>query len=270
MTKSTPTALLQQEDNVADPLTEMLRRGARQLIAQAVEAELQVFLEHHINMKLEDGRKAVVRNGYLPTRSVQTGIDDVEIKVPKVRDRSGQGQVFNSALLPPYLKRARSVEELLPWLYLKGISTGDYQEALAALLGDQAKGLSANTISRLKAGWLNEHTIWRRRNLSGTRYIYWWVDGIYSNVRMDDRLCLLVIVGVTDNGCKELVAVEDGYRESSDSWYELLSDLRTRGLETGPELAIGDGALGFWKARWPKPTRKPVTSAAGCTKPAMC
>ena len=248
MTKSTLRTLSQPEEGVTDPLTELLRNGARELIAQAVEAELQVLLEQHAEHRLPDGRKAVVRNGYLPERTVQTGIGDVEIKVPKVRDRSGSGVRFNSSLLPPYLKRARSVEELLPWLYLKGVSTGDYQDALAALLGDQAKGLSANTISRLKQHWIDEHRGWCQRDLSQKRYVYWWADGVYSNVRMDDRLCLLVIIGVTEHGRKELVAVEDGYRESEASWSELLLGLRERGLTTGPKLAVGDGALGFWKA----------------------
>ena len=248
MTQSTLRALSQPEEQVTDPLTELLRSGARELIAQAVEAELQVLLEQHAEHRLPDGRKAVVRNGYLPERTVQTGIGNVEIKVPKVRDRSGSGVRFNSALLPPYLKRARSVEELLPWLYLKGVSTGDYQDALAALLGDQAKGLSANTISRLKQHWIDDHRRWGQRDLSQKRYVYWWADGVYSNVRMDDRLCLLVIIGVTEHGRKELVAVEDGYRESEASWSELLSGLRARGLTTSPKLAIGDGALGFWKA----------------------
>ena len=248
MTQSTLRALSQPEEQVTDPLTELLRSGARELIAQAVEAELQVLLEQHAEHRLPDGRKAVVRNGYLPEHTVQTGIGNVEIKVPKVRDRSGSGVRFNSALLPPYLKRARSVEELLPWLYLKGVSTGDYQDALAALLGDQAKGLSANTISRLKQHWIDDHRRWCQRDLSQKRYVYWWADGVYSNVRMDDRLCLLVIIGVTEHGRKELVAVEDGYRESEASWSELLSGLRARGLTTSPKLAIGDGALGFWKA----------------------
>ena len=248
MTKSTLRALSQPEEQVTDPLTELLRNGARELIAQAVEAELQVLLEQHAEHRLPDGRKAVVRNGYLPERTVQTGIGDVEIKVPKVRDRSGSGVRFNSTLLPPYLKRARSIEELLPWLYLKGVSTGDYQDALSALLGDQAKGLSANTISRLKQHWIDEHRSWCQRDLSQKRYVYWWADGIYSNVRMDNRLCLLVIIGVTEHGHKELVAVEDGFRESEDSWSELLLGLRERGLTTSPKLAVGDGALGFWKA----------------------
>lgn len=248
MTHFNLTALSQPEQPLADPLTELLRRGARDLIAQAVESELQALLDEHAQQRLPDGRQAIVRNGYLPERTIQTGIGDVEVKVPKVRDRSGSGVCFNSSLLPPYLKRAKSIEELLPWLYLKGISTGDYQEALAALLGDNAKGLSANTISRLKQHWADEHRDWCRRELSQNRYVYWWADGVYSNVRMDDRLCLLVIIGVTEHGRKELVAVEDGYRESEASWSELLSGLRARGLTQSPKLAVGDGALGFWKA----------------------
>ena len=168
--------------------------------------------------------------------------------MPRVRDRSGDGVTFSSALLPPYLKRARSVEELIPWLYLKGVSTGDYQEALAALLGDQAKGLSATTVTRLKKQWETEHAEWQKRGLSEQRYVYWWADGVYSNVRMDDRLCLLVIIGVTEQGRKELVAVEDGRRESEASWKELLTGLRERGLTTAPKLAVGDGAMGFWAA----------------------
>lgn len=248
MSKFTLTDLAQPESNAIDPLTDLLRSGARQLISQAVEAELQALLDQHANTRLIDGRQAVVRNGHLPERTVQTGIGDVEIKVPKVRDRSGSGIRFNSNLLPPYLKRARSVEELLPWLYLKGISTGDFQESLAALLGDQAKGLSANTITRLKGKWLEEHGQWRGRDLSNKRYVYFWADGVHSNVRMDDRLCLLVIIGVTEHGHKELVAVEDGFRESTASWEELLLGLRGRGLNIAPKLAIGDGALGFWKA----------------------
>lgn len=247
MTNSTLRALPQPEAESTDPLTDLLRAGARGLIAQAVEAELQALLEQHAQLKLPDGRQAIVRNGYLPERTIQTGIGDVEIKVPKVRDRSGSGVRFNSSLLPPYLKRSSSIEELLPWLYLRGISTGDYQEALGALLGEQAKGLSANTISRLKQHWGDEHREWSQRELK-KRYVYFWADGIYSNVRMGDRLCLLVIIGVTEHGNKELVAVEDGLRESETSWTELLLGLRARGLDKGPKLAVGDGALGFWRA----------------------
>jgi len=232
----------------ADPLHALLRAGARELIAQAIEAELASFLEGVARLRLEDGRQAVVRNGYLPERRVQTGIGEVAVRVPKVRDRSGRGARFNSSLLPPYLKRARSIEELIPWLYLKGVSTGDYQEALAALLGEGDKGLSANTVIRLKQQWSEEHRALSHCMLSDRRYVYWWADGVYSNVRLDDRLCLLVTIGVTEHGHKELIAVEDGMRESEASWLELLTGLRERGLRQEPKLAIGDGALGFWKA----------------------
>lgn len=231
-----------------DPLTELLRNGAKDLIKQAVEAELAELLSAYKNLKLMDGRHAVVRNGYLPERTIQTGIGDVSIQVPKVRDRSGSGIQFNSQLLPPYLKRTKSIEELIPWLYLKGISTGDYSEALSSLLGEQAKGLSANTVCRLKSQWLDEHQKWSCGDLSDKCYVYWWADGIYSQVRLDDRLCLLVIIGVTEQGTKELVAVSDGYRESSASWEELLTSLRQRGLTCSPKLSVGDGALGFWNA----------------------
>jgi transposase-like protein len=179
---------------------------------------------------------------------LQTGIGNVKVQVPKMRDRSGSGVKFNSQLLPPYLKRSKSIEELIPWLYLKGISTGAYPEALLSLLGNNAKGLSPNTICRLKAKWLDEYRDWNRQDLSAKKYVYWWADGIYSRVRMNDRLCLLVIIGVTEDGDKELVAVYDGYRESSESWKELLLDLKNRGLELAPKLAVGDGALGFWNA----------------------
>ena len=247
MTKST-LQVLPEPVEATDPLHALLRTGAQQLIASAVEAELAVMLAQFVDSRLEDGRLAVVRNGFLPERLIQTGIGDVSVKVPKVRDRSGNGIRFNSTLLPPYLKRAKSVEELLPWLYLRGISTGDFHQALAALLGDGASGLSASTISRLKAQWLDEHSAWVQRDLSDNRYVYLWADGIYSNIRQDERLCLLVVIGVTEHGRKELIAVEDGYRESEASWYELLSGLRSRGLTVSPKLATGDGAMGFWKA----------------------
>src|SRR5699024_6652038 len=226
MKESTLQAVSQPDEAFSDSLHELLRQGARKLIMQAVNSEMEHFLEQHADQRLPDGRQAVVRNGYLPERSVQTGIGAVAVQVPKARDRSGSGARFTSSLLPPYLKRSRSVSELIPWLYLKGISTGDYQEALSALLGKQAKGLSANTVSRLKAKWIDEHATWRTRDLSDRRYVYWWADGVYSNVRMDDRLCLLVIIGVTEHGRKELVAVEDGYRESAADWQTLLTGLR--------------------------------------------
>ncbi len=210
--------------------------------------ELQGLLNQYADVSTPDGRQAVVRNGHLPKRTIQTGVGDVDVQVPKVRDRSGSGIRFNSQLLPPYLKRARSLDELIPWLYLRGVSSGDFQEALNALVGEQAKGLSANTVTRLKAQWLKEHEEWCHRDLGQKRYVYWWADGVYSNVRLDDRLCLLVIIGVTEHGHKELVAVEDGHRESEASWRELLTGLRERGLDHAPKLAVGDGALGFWKA----------------------
>jgi transposase-like protein len=247
MSKDT-TVLDSSRGPVIDELSELLRNGARELIFKAVQEEFEVFLEGYESLRLMDGRKAVVRNGYLPARKVQTGIGDVEVQVPKSRDRGKNGIKFNSALLPPYLKRTKSVEEMLPWLYLKGVSTGDYQEALRSLLGDSASGLSPNAISRLKLNWQAEYDDWRHRDLSGKKYVYWWADGIYSKVRMDDRICLLVIIGATEDGRKELVAVEDGHRESSDSWASLLTDLRKRGLAEGPKLATADGALGFWKA----------------------
>ena len=240
--------VLTPEEESGDPLTALLRSGAKALIAEAVELELEAMLASYRDLKLIDGRQVVVRNGYLPARAVQTGIGAVTVKVPKIRDRSESGIKFNSTILPPYLKRSKSMEELIPWLYLKGISTGDFQDALVALVGEHAKGLSANTVSRLKADWIKQHHEWSQRDLSQKRYAYFWADGIYSNVRMDDRLCLLVIVGVTEHGHKELVAVEDGFRESSASWEEILTKLRQRGLHNGPKLSVGDGALGFWSA----------------------
>ena len=236
-----------------DVLGELLKEGARQLLAKAVEAELAELLEQHDVQTAED-KRAVVRNGYLPERTIQTGLGELPVKIPKVRDRSGQGIKFNSQLVPPYLKRAKNMEELIPWLYLKGISTGEMQPALEALLGEGATGLSAGTVSRLKQLWEADYDDWRKRDLSKRRYVYIWADGIYSNVRMDDRLCLLVIMGSDDAGRKEVLAIVDGYRESEASWVEVIEQLESQGLTIPPNLAIGDGALGFWKAiakKWP-------------------
>ena len=232
-----------------DPLTELLRNGARQLIADAVQVELQELLDQYSVLRNERGYLQVVRNGYLPEREILTGIGPIKVKVPKIRDKSGQRIKFNSALLPPYLRKTRRVEEVLPWLYLKGISTGDFQEALHALLGTDGKGLSASTISRLKGIWEQEHETWNRRSLKNKRYVYIWADGVYFNIRSDDaRQCILVIIGVTEQGRKEFIAIEDGYRESEQSWSELLLRIKAQGLSHSPKLAIGDGALGFWKA----------------------
>ncbi len=249
MSKNKIIALKKPEEISGDPLTELLRVGARQLITDAVEAELQELLCQHAAFKNDQGNQQIVRNGYLPEREIQTGIGPVKVRVPKIRDKSGQGIKFNSALLPPYLRKTRSVEEVLPWLYLKGISTGDFQEALQALLGNGAKGLSASTISRCKSIWEEEHETWSRRIMEDKRYIYIWADGVYFNLRSDDsRQCILVIIGVTEQGLKEFIAIEDGYRESEQSWSELLLRMKAQGLRHSPELAVGDGALGFWKA----------------------
>jgi transposase-like protein len=230
-------------------LTEVLRQGAKRLLAQAIEAEVQTLLACDADVRDEQGRQAVVRNGYLPEREVQTGLGAVSVHVPRVRDRSGQGIRFHSSILPPYMRRSRSVEELLPWLYLKGVSTGDFSEALEALLGPDAPGLSASTISRLKETWQDELKSWQHRDLSAKRYVYFWVDGIYFEARLEEaKQCMLVIMGADATGKKELVGLWDGYRESEQSWKELLLDLKQRGLAQGPSLAIGDGALGFWKA----------------------
>jgi putative transposase len=231
-------------------LEDVIRRGARALIQKAIEAELNELLAEYDNVTLLDGRRAVVRNGYLPARDVLTAVGPVPVQVPKVRDRAGTGVKFNSALVPPYVRRSKRVSAALPWLYLKGISTGDMQEALAVLVGDEAKGLSPNAVSRLKAEWATEHGTWEQRDLTEKRYVYWWADGVYTGLRAeeDDRLCLLVILGVTPDGRKEPVALSDGFRESKDSWADALRDLKARGLETGPKLAVGDGALGFWAA----------------------
>ena len=231
-----------------DVLSHLLRQGAKELIISAVQSELTDFLAHYQNEVDADGRRAVVRNGYLPEREIMTGIGAVEIKVPKTRDRSGQGIHFRSELLPPYIRRSKSLETVLPWLYLKGVSTGDFSEALGLLLGKDAKGLSAGTISRLKHKWIQEHDDWRKRDLSQGGYVYIWADGIYFNIRGDDaKQCILVVIGATAQGKKEFLAIVDGYRESEQSWSELLLDLKARGMNA-PELAIGDGALGFWKA----------------------
>ncbi|NEP15431.1 MAG: IS256 family transposase [Leptolyngbya sp. SIO4C1] len=236
------------DETFSDALSDLVRQGARQIIAQAVEAELNEFLAHYQGLSDEQGRRGVVRNGYLPERTITTGVGEVTVQVPKVRDRTGSGIKFNSKLLPPYLKRAKSVEEVLPWLYLKGISAGDFSEALASLLGPQAKGLSASTIGRLKAKWQQEHQQWQKRSLLDKRYVYVWADGIYFNIRDDERQCILVLIGVTDSGHKELLGIEAGYRESALSWQSLLLRLKDQGLAHDPQLAIGDGALGFWKA----------------------
>ena len=231
-------------------LEDLIRQGARQVIQQAIDAELAHLLEQYENVKTFSGQRAVVRNGHLPSREVLTAVGPVAVQVPKVRDRSGSGVKFNSALVPPYVRRSSRVSAALPWLYLKGISTGDMSEALSVLVGEDAKGLSPNVVSRLKVQWAAEHARWNKRDLSTARYIYWWVDGIHTGLRAEgaEGQCLLVIIGVTPEGRKERVAIDDGLRESKESWQALLLDLKARGLQHGPLLAVGDGAMGFWAA----------------------
>src|SRR6188472_2959369 len=244
-----------------DPLLAVLREGARQMLSLAIEAEVAAFVAVHADRVDETGRRRVVRHGHAPKRSIQTGIGPIEVQRPRVRDRGADDESerirFTSAVLPAYLRRTKNVEELLPWLYLKGISTGQFEEALAALLGTDAPGLSPTTVRRLTAAWQDEHDRWRQRDLSARRYVYLWADGVYFTPRLDhDRQCILVLIGADAQGRKELLAIEDGFRESAQSWRELLLRLRDQnGLVLDPELATGDGALGFWQALhevWPK------------------
>ena len=251
MPENTITQLPDPSGFSADAFTDVLRNGARKLIEQAIHAELAVLMAAFSKEKLEDGRARLVRHGHLPEREVMTGIGPVPVKVPRVRDRKpGEDKItFTPSILPRYLRKAKSVEELLPWLYLKGVSTGDFSEALAALLGPNVPGLSAKTITRLKADWWNNYEAWQKRDLSHRRFLYIWADGVYFKPRMaEERQCVLVIVGADEYGRKELLAMIDGFRESTESWRELLLDLRRRGLKQDPKLAIGDGALGFWTA----------------------
>lgn len=240
---------LQKPGSVRDALSELLCEGAQRLLRQAVAAELEGFLAPHAEKRDDQGRAAVVRNGHLPEREVLTGIGPVAVRIPKVRSRSAEPVVFRSNLVPPYVRKAKSIEAALPWLYLRGISTGEMAEALSVLVGPEARGLSAPVVSRLKLQWQAEHRRWSERRLDADRWVYWWVDGIYSGLRGEnDRLCALVVMGVNERGQKRFLAIEDGVRESAQSWREVLLGLKARGLETPPQLAVGDGALGFWAA----------------------
>jgi putative transposase len=242
------------ESSPRDVLTDVLREGARKMLATAIESEVEEFIESRQHLVDGNGHRFVVRNGHLPERTIQTPLGDVPIKQPRVRDRrpARAREPFQSSILPPYLRKTKSIEDLLPWLYLKGVSTGGFSEALTALLGPDAPGLSPSTITRMKACWEDEFKDWQARSLAGKRYVYLWADGVYFNVRLEDpgnsRQCILVLMGATAEGRKELVAVSDGYRESEQSWHELLLDVQSRGLTADPKLATGDGALGFWSA----------------------
>jgi len=237
------------------PLDELVREGARRMLQSAIDAEVEAFIAKHEDRRDESGKRLVVRNGSLPEREILTGAGAIPLKQGRVRDNTPDPEkrvTFTSNVLPAYLRKTQAIEELIPWLYLKGVSTGDFAEALQSLVGERAAGLSANVVVRLKDQWCVEYEQWSKRDLSGKRYVYIWADGIHAKVRLEDdankKQCLLVLMGATADGQKELIAVLDGYRESEQSWSELLLDLKQRGLATAPKVAVGDGALGFWAA----------------------
>ncbi|HAR94571.1 MAG TPA: IS256 family transposase [Deltaproteobacteria bacterium] len=241
----------QAEEESASTLDRIIKEGARKLLQEAIEHEVSVYVDMFKNLKDDKGRRLVVRHGSLPERDLLTSVGPLRVKQPRVRDKR-EGVSFTSTILPRYMRRTPSLDNLIPTLYLKGISTGDFTEALEAILGENAKGLSSSTIVRLKRQWEQEYKEWAKRHLAGKRYVYFWADGIYFNVRLEDtenkRQCFLIIIGACEDGTKELIAVLDGYRESKLSWLELLLSLKERGLSEGPKLAVGDGGLGFWAA----------------------
>ena len=239
---------LDGREAIVDALTELLRAGAEKLIYRAVEGEIADLLSVHSERRLADGKAGVVRNGYLPARELQTGLGPVTVKIPKVRAKTGEPVIFHSALVPPYVRKTMTLEAAVPWLYLKGISSGEMGAALEVLLGPQAKGLSASTVSRLKQVWGQEYQGWCDEPLDNDRWVYVWADGVYSGLRAEQtKLCALVVLGVNERGEKRFLAMEDGVRESTQSWREILLKLKSRGMNV-PKLAIGDGAMGFWSA----------------------
>jgi len=261
-TSETILAVNSPGQEARDVLTQVLRQGAQRMLAEAIENEVAEYIEAHADQRTPAGQRLVVRNGHMPPRAIQTGLGPIEVARPRVNDKrtdaEGRRFRFTSKILPPYLRRTKAIDELVPWLYLKGISTGDFPEALAALLGPGAEGLSATNICRLKRGWEQEWKDWSHRDLAGKRYVYVWADGIHFNVRLEDeenrKQCILVLMGATEDGTKELLGIADGYRESEASWLELLRGLKARGLTVDPKLAVADGALGFWSAArklWP-------------------
>ena len=256
----TTTAIEFPSDQTKDLLTPVLREGAKRMLAMAIEIEAQEWLDQRAALLDVEGHRLVVRNGRQPIRTVQTGVGDIEVAKPRVHDRrkGPDREVFQSRILPPYLRRTKAIEELIPWMYLKGISTGGFAEALQSLLGPEAAGLSSTTVTRLIQGWQAEHAEWSRRSLADRYYVYVWADGIHFNIRLEDeanrKQCILVLMGATADGQKELIAVIDGFRESEQSWLELIQDVKRRGMTIDPKLAIADGALGFWAAMrkaWP-------------------
>ncbi len=245
------TIELKLPEEFSDMLTEVLKKGAQKLLKEAIMLEVAEYIEKNKKLTDEQGHRLIVRNGFMPEREIVTGLGKMEIKQPRVNDKR-EGEKFTSNILPRYLKRTPSIDNLLPTLYLRGISTSQFPEALKAILGDGVSGLSANTIVRLKSKWENEYDEWRKRDLSDKRYVYFWVDGIYFNVRLESienrKQCILVVIGATEEGKKEIIAVSDGYRESSESWGGIFKELKNRGLSEGPKIIIGDGSLGTWKA----------------------
>lgn len=246
-----PAAVVEANDGFHGSLDEIAREGARRMLQAALISEADEFVERHAAVVDDAGRRQVVRNGYLPKRELLAGAGRLALRAPRVRDKRGadDGVRFTSKILPRYLRRSKALDELIPWLYLRGVSTGDMQESLTALLGADAPALSANVVVKLTAQWRDEFATWRKRDLSGKQFVYLWVDGIYCNVRLEEeRQCLLVVIGATEDGRKELVAVQDGYREGEQDWLALLTDLKRRGITKTPQVAVGDGALGFWAA----------------------
>jgi transposase-like protein len=254
MKSDTQILPLRQSETIADPLTELAREGAGRMLAEALKAEADAFVASFADEQLEDGRQRIVRHGFGPERQIQTGIGSLDVQRPKVRDRLATPDPskkirFTSNILPKWARRSVSLDALLPVLYLKGISTGDFQEALSAIMGTDAPNLSPGVISRLTAGWQAQYDTWTRRDLSARHYVYIWADGVYLQARMEENAeCMLVIIGATPEGKKELIGFQVGLRESAQSWHELLTDIKSRGLSVPPEIAVGDGAMGFWNA----------------------
>jgi len=253
MKHATTSVLAGPGSGSSDPLTEVLREGARRLLQSAIEAEVATYITEHAAEVDTHGHRLVVRNGLAKQRTIDTAIGAIEIQQPRVNDRRldehGDRVRFTSRILPPYLRRTKSLEDFIPWLYLKGISTSDFSECLQRLTGSSTASLSSTTVVRLKEAWEQEFSTWTHRSLTGKRYVYFWADGVYFNLRLlGERQCILVVIGATADGNKEIVAIADGVRESAQSWKEILVELKTRGLEEPPELVVGDGALGFWKA----------------------
>jgi transposase-like protein len=252
MSSSAVSLRLATEPVVFATLEQIAREGARRALQKAIEDEVAEYLNTHVECLDDGGRRLVVRNGHKPARSILSALGPIEVKQPRVDDRrvdeNGVRFRFTSKILPPYLRKTQAIEDLVPWLYLKGISTGEMSDALIHL-GFDGTGLSASSVVRMTESWQHEYGDWSKRDLTGKKYVYVWADGIYFGCRLtDDRPCVLVLMGATKDGSKELIAILDGERESETSWTNLLLDLKGRGLTEPPKIATGDGSLGFWLA----------------------